>query len=399
MYRLYIIKRQIEDVILFPFILLGKLVALLMKRQREYDIYFFFSFYHIGGAEKVHAQIAQALGNENCIIYFTRHSHNDLFYAQFAASGCVIKDISKYTDNKFLYFFNLIYRGILAYRINNQQNKPVVFNGQCNIGYKISPWIRKDIPQVELIHSFNTFSWIRIPFLPFIHQTVMISKVRIDNHLQQYRKLKISAQYEARIRYIGNGIKLSGTRPKTHGPLRVLYMGRATAEKRVHLIARMAQDLGQTDKDTEFLFVGDAEQAIPQKLHAWCKFLPFENDENRILDIYDQADILMIVSDTEGFPMVVMEAMSRGCAIIATPVGDLPVHVKNEVNGFLITTVDNEDQVVAEGVNYIQRLKGDNALRQKIAQNNIQYALAHFSIEQFNRNYTGLINSLKKQSH
>jgi L-malate glycosyltransferase len=398
MYRLYIIKRQIEDIVLFPFILLGKMITSLQKPQKEYDIYFFFSFYHIGGAEKVHAQVAQALGNPNCIIYFTRRSHNDLFYEQFIASGCAIKDISKYTDNKFLYFLNLIYRGILAHRINSQEKKPVVFNGQCNIGYKISPWIRKDIPQVELIHSFNTFSWIRIPFLPFIHQTVMISKVRIDNHLQQYCRLKIPAQYDSRIRYIGNGIKLSSARPKTHGLLRVLYMGRATAEKRVHLVARMAQAVGQTHKDIEFLFVGDAEQAIPKELHGWCKFLPFENDENRIRDIYDKADILMIVSDTEGFPMVVMEAMSQGCAIIATPVGDLPVHVKNEVNGFLFTTVNDEDQVVAEGVDYIQRLKTDSTLRQKITQNNIAYAAAHFSIEQFNRNYRELIDSLKKQS-
>lgn len=399
MYRLYIIKRQLEDLILFPFILLGKLIAMLQPKK-DYDIWFFFPFYHVGGAEKVHAQVARALGGENCIIYFTRRSHNDLFYEQFKTSRCIIKDISKFTDNKFLYFLNIVYRGIIACRINRQAIRPVVFNGQCNFGYKISPWIKKDIPQVELIHSFNTFSWIRIPFIPFIHRTIMISKVRIDDHLRQYEELKVPSLYKNRIRYIGNGIKLYGRPPaKVAGPLKVLYVGRATREKRVHLLARMAEVINRTEKDVEFLFVGDAQQAIPTELHRWCTFYPFENDEEKIKDIYDNADILAIVSDTEGFPMVVMEAMARGCAIIATPVGDLPVHIKNEVNGFLTTAVDNENQVVAEGVEFIRRLKSDIALRHRIFENNTRYAGEHFSLEKFNHQYSELIHSLKQASY
>lgn len=397
MYRLYIIKRWIEDVIMFPFILLGKLIAMLQPKKPEYDIWFFFPFYHVGGAEKVHAQVAQALGGKNCIIYFTRRSHNQLFYDQFAQSGCAIRDISRYTDNKLIYFVNILFRGIIACHINRQQKRPVVFNGQCNFGYKISPWIKKSIPQVELIHSFNSFSWIRIPFLPFIRQTVMISKVRIENHLAQYRTLGVPTKYDERIRYISNGIPIVGRPPeKKHDSLRVLYVGRATSEKRVHLVAKIAQAFKQTDPDAEFTFVGDAETVVARELHQYCNFRPFETDEHTLRSIYDAADILMIVSDTEGFPMVVMEAMARGCAIIATPVGDLPLHIKNEVNGFIFTTVDDEKQIVSEGVEYIRRLKADVPLRKIIMANNVHYAETHFSIETFNRNYRELISSLKQ---
>src|SRR5206468_2512178 len=112
-------------------------------------------------------------------IFFTRKSQNDLFYSEFAASGCEIRDVSNYTDNKLIYFVNIIFRGMIAAYINNQKKKPVVFNGQCNFGYKISPWISNRIPQIELIHSLCSFSYIRIPFLPFISRTVMISTVRI----------------------------------------------------------------------------------------------------------------------------------------------------------------------------------------------------------------------------
>src|SRR5688572_20813934 len=160
---------------MYPLILMGRIIARAKPLKKEYETFFFFPFYHIGGAEKVHAHIAKATGNKNCIIYFTRKSQNDLFHSEFAASGCTMKDISKYTDNKWIYFVNIIFRGIISQYINQQKQQPIVFNGQCNFGYKLSPWIKKRIPQLELIHSLCSFSYIRIPFLPFIHRTVMIS--------------------------------------------------------------------------------------------------------------------------------------------------------------------------------------------------------------------------------
>lgn len=399
MYRLYIIKRRIEDVIMSFFIVLGKLIALIKPLKQEYDIYFFFPFYHVGGAEKVHALIAQTVGNERCIIYFTRKSHNDLFYDQFAASGCVIKDISKYTDNKFIYFCNLIYRGILSCHINRQKKRPIVFNGQCNFGYKISPWIKRDIAQIELIHSFNSFSWIRLPFLPFIYQSIMISRTAIKDHLEQYKKLSVPKICNERISYIGNGINIEGNvPPKDMGKLQALYVGRGTPEKRPHLVAKIAEANKKTNEATTFLLVGDSDKTIPHELHQYCIFHPYESDENKIRAIYDQSDIILITSNTEGFPMVVMEAMARGCAVIATPVGDLPVHIKNGVNGFLTSQFENEAQVVSEAVEFIKRLRNDPQLRQQISVNNIQYATEHFSIAAFKRKYVELFDSLKEIS-
>ena len=140
--------------------MLGRLFSRLNPLHKEYRIFFFFSFYHIGGAEKVHYQITQAAGGKDCIIFFTKKSHNKSFLHHFRGSGCEIKDISKYTDNKWFYFMNLIWRGIITGYMNRQIKLPVVFNGQCNFAYKISPWVRKEIFQVELIHSFNSFSYI-----------------------------------------------------------------------------------------------------------------------------------------------------------------------------------------------------------------------------------------------
>ena len=79
MYQLLLIKRMIEDVLIFPFILIGRLAAMIRPLKKEYQVFFFFPFYHTGGAEKVHAQVANATGGNDCIIFFTSFSSQSLF--------------------------------------------------------------------------------------------------------------------------------------------------------------------------------------------------------------------------------------------------------------------------------------------------------------------------------
>lgn len=398
-YSQYILKRRIEAVFIFPFILTGRLIAIYKPLKKEYQTFFFFPFYHTGGAEKVHAMVAQATGNSNCIIYFTRKSHDQNFYNEFAKSKCVIKDISTYTDNKFLYFMNLIYRGIITGRINKQSLKPIVFNGQCNFGYKISPWVRKDIPQIELIHSFNTFSWIRLPFLPFLTQSIMISKVRIADHLKQYDQLKVAEEYKGRIKYIINGVPL----PKTTVPksfdetINVLYVGRGTEEKRVHLVAQIAAGAAVKQLPVQFNFMGDVKEAIPLNLLPYCNLLGHKTNTDEIDSAYNKAHIVIITSSTEGFPLAIEEGLARACVVIATPVGDIPVHVKNDENGFLFTTVSNTERIVEEGVEYLTLLTNNRNLLKEMSDKNRQYAFEHFSIETFNKQYQQLFNQLRNE--
>ena len=109
-FQLLLIKRTVEDLIMLPFIYMGRLLALVKPMKQEYKVFYFFPFYHTGGAEKVHALIANATADDQCIIFFTRKSYNKAFLQKFQQSGCIIKDISRYTDNKFIYFVNIIFR-------------------------------------------------------------------------------------------------------------------------------------------------------------------------------------------------------------------------------------------------------------------------------------------------
>jgi L-malate glycosyltransferase len=400
MYLLFLIKRKIENVFIFPFILIGRMYAK-SHPLPEYDIFFFFPFYHIGGAEKVHAQIAKAFRKSNAIIFFTKKSKNEFFLNEFKQADLKMVDMSTKTDDKWKYYNNLIQRGIISYYINKQKRKPVVFNGQCNFAYKLSPWLSKHIPQIELIHSLCSFSYIRIPFIQFYFRTVMISKKRIKDHEDLYDRYKIPEKYKKNIRFILNGIDLPTRIKETINeslPLRVLYVGRDTEEKRVDLIAAVAKEvIGEKKVKAEFIFMGDVKNSIPEPLHKYCIFLGNQNETEQIDKIYREADVLLMLSTTEGFPMAIMEAMARGLAIISTSVGEIPLQVANEINGYLINNVDDRDMVFKEAVNYVVKLAENRSLLENFRINNIAHAKQFFGIERFEKEYIELFEQAKKE--
>jgi L-malate glycosyltransferase len=143
--------------------------------------------------------------------------------------------------------------------------------------------------------------------------------------------------------------------------------------------------------DIVFEIMGDVSEVVNLKDFPFMHFYGPISDTEEIHKIYTQAHIVMITSSTEGFPLSIIEGMSDGCAIIATPVGDIPYHIKNGINGFLFSTVQDESIIIKEGINYINELKTNSELFNKISSNNINYAREHFSIEKFNLRYREII--------
>ena len=396
LYKMLILKRMVEDLFILPFVWWGRMIAKPLSPGEEYDLFFFFPFYHIGGAEKVHAQIAAAMRNRKAVIFFTRKSSNAFFLEDFKSSGHRIIDISAFTDNKWKYWNNLVYRGIISSYINQQQKKKVVFNGQSNYGYKVSRWINEDIPQVELIHSLSSFSYIRIPFLPFYRETVMISRNRINDHLELYQKFGIPESFRQKIKYIINGIPLPENIPVkmfSGATMNLLYAGRDTKEKRVHLVREIGKACEQKMLPFSITYMGDVSGVIPDQGKEKARFYGNVSDTALINNIYREADVLLITSSEEGFPMVVMEAMARGCIILATPVGDIPVHVQQGINGFLFSQVKDEQKIIEEAVILVQKLLSDPSLCSAISANNIKYAKEHFGLAIFEKNYQQLFDN------
>lgn len=393
MYRWLIWKRKIEDIFIFPFVLIGRWIARRSPLRKEFDLFLFFPFHHVGGAEKVHAAIARSFPDKKVAVFFTRHSQNELLLPEFKGDNITIYNIARYTDNKLLYFLNLTWRGVIAEYINRQAAKPVVFNGQCNFAYKLSPHLRSDIRQVELLHLKCNFSYIRLPFLPFYDATVMISHDAINEHLAIYRRFSVPASYDARLHLIINGVDLpedtSSQAPE--GVLSVLFSGRGTRQKRPELVAMTAKLLSERGHAISISMLGPVESAIPAGLRQYVRLFGETGDAKEIDLIYRSHQVILLTSAWEGFPMVVMEAMARGLAVVSTDVGDTPYHVKHMENGLLTDHTLTDEALVAQTADYLGLLAADPALLAQMRIANIAYAKAHFGTARFTAAYRQLL--------
>ena len=87
-YSYYILKRKLEAIFIAQFVFIGRIVHLVLGDKNNYELYFFFPFYHLGGAEKIHLQIAQIAKGKKAVIVFTRKSTNLGFL--FSKGNCMV---------------------------------------------------------------------------------------------------------------------------------------------------------------------------------------------------------------------------------------------------------------------------------------------------------------------
>jgi glycosyltransferase involved in cell wall biosynthesis len=93
-------------------------------------------------------------------------------------------------------------------------------------------------------------------------------------------------------------------------------------------------------RDVRFLIIGDGpersqldELASRYRIKPFVSFMGFRFDMDRI---YSGLDVVVLSSYTEGFPKVILEALSYGKPVIATEVGGVPEIIRQNKTGLLI---------------------------------------------------------------
>jgi len=174
-----------------------------------------------------------------------------------------------------------------------------------------------------------------------------------------------------RIDLIPNVVQLNGNRVSNHrsnGAVRLLFVGRLTEEKRADRFLRVVSTVIRESPgiNVKALVVGDGplrprieELATNLGLVGKVEMLGECADMS---SIYGQADLLLLTSDLEGTPNVVLEAMGHGLPVAATSVGGVPAIV-SEDRGFLCDPHD--ERGLAEAA---VRLVRDKELRHRFGQ-------------------------------
>ena len=376
---------------MFPFVFLGRLIAMCKPLKCEYDIFFFFPGFTIGGAERVNAEIIKCFEDKKIIIFFTKFSSNDGMKHFFQLPNVTLKEINYWTDNKYIYWGNLIYRGICSYYINSQYNKPIIFIGQCNFGYKLTPHINRKIKIHELIHMFdNKFTWVWGPFIKFINTRIIVGDVIKNKFKDCYIKQNMPLKYLERFQKIFYRLEYLPEKHYKHQfnlPLKIYYARRGGPQKKVWLIIEIINKCRALNLPVEFKLAGSFKNEMPKELIYDGTYVGEIKGGEEMYNFHKKNDILLMTSAWEGFPLVIMEAMAFGAIPLVPNVDAIPEHIKNGINGFILKEVNNEDEMVNEAVFNIQKLIINNMKLMEISYEAYTYAINNFSVEKFREEY------------
>ncbi len=143
----------------------------------------------------------------------------------------------------------------------------------------------------------------------------------------------------------------------------VLFAGRLEARKGAHIMCRAIPDVLKQKPDVKFVFVGRDTNTAPdggsfkhyiisQARHGgfvdnliFVDFLPVDE----LIQLYSTCTIFISASLYESFGLMVIEAMSCGKVVIATPVGIVPELQNYGLKGFSVVPV-GDDRKLAEAV-------------------------------------------------
>jgi len=366
----------------------GKAIGFFLPRANRSGIFFFFPFQSIGGAEKVHAEIVACVEEQKAWVFFTNESENLKFKFLFKNSARIF-DISRLAAKSFTYYLTL---GVLTTLINRHPNA-VVFGSNNVLFYHLISYLRKDVRRIDLVHGFGGgIEHVSLPFVNQIDVRVMINRQTLLDLKNQYAFQGIDPQLFNRVTLIENCVPVPDIYPAKcmDNRLRVLYVGRGSKEKRVHLVGRAAERCRQMGIPAEFVFVGNVIDAVERNCRSAAVFAGEIEDPKQLAKFYKEADVLVLTSTFEGFPVVIMEAMAHGIVPVSTAVGGIPFHVKHGVNGLLIKDED-EAGIVQSLANEIKRLAENRALLQEMSRQAYEHARRHFTPPKFRTAYRQLL--------
>src|SRR3989344_660194 len=130
----------------------------------------------------------------------------------------------------------------------------------------------------------------------------------------------------------------------------ILFIGRLTKQKNIHLLLIVFSRLVQEYNRLKLIIVGDGK--IKDKLIYHCKMLNIYNNieflinknKKEVIKLIANSDFVVLPSFYEGWGLVSVEAMATGTPVIMTRTGAGTYLIRNMQNG-IVVDINNEDQL------------------------------------------------------
>lgn len=341
----------------------------------------------------MHLDILESVKDVFKIVYFTRYSPNDKlkheFYS-FVNTRCV--DIHFWCDNLLFRLFTVHY---FAFYLNRHKNA-VVLSSNSTFFYDMLPFLSSDLKKIELLHNFSYgkkgMEFFGLANHEYLNYRMVIDAVTMQNIYDQYKEHQVDDRFIQRVKLIEFGVNIPEPVNKAAvPPLKILYAGRGTAQKRIWLLNQIVEHLMDAKAPVEFTFAGSMADELSDIVKANCKVYREIGDRNQMNELYRQSHVIILTSAFEGFPLVIKEGMSYGCVPVVTALPGNKTHLKPLVNALLMENPEDETGVVQQAVNNINLLLNDPRLLRDLSANAYSYASNNFQKIEFLKKYRLLL--------
>ena len=220
-----------------------------------------------------------------------------------------------HTSREFLFLKDVL----LAKMIRKRYHAPVVMTihvGSIHTVYSRIEWFKKR--SIDLLNKY-------------VDKTIFLSKVMCQDFIQTGLNANCAV-------VLYNFYNFSTTRiqeTQKSNILQLLYVGAIHREKGIVELLKALSELPNFEyhlnvcgKFTDSS-IKDEVESLKILLGEKVSFLGYVAGEAKT-KLFFNSDVLILPSYHEGLPLVIMEALGAGCAIMATPVGSIPEVLQDE---------------------------------------------------------------------
>jgi glycosyltransferase involved in cell wall biosynthesis len=329
-----------------------------------------------GGAEKIAANMSISLSKKGYRVYIVSMQNNiDYFYeAELYNFGLVKQVFTPFTAFlKFRKFFRQHrFDAVIDHRVRNKFFKELIF----------SKFIFRKCRVIYCIHSFKLeyyFSFLSLPRLavfPHVKNRLFVSVCNnIRNYLEQ--KLKIKSKTIYNFISVNNVLTLVDENQfsKQHY---ILGVGSLIRIKQFDKLITSYHASKLEERGIKLIVLGDGPEkenletlVLKLQIEDFVTILPFTK---KPYDLISNAKALILTSKVEGFPMVLLEALSLKTPVIAFDCKSGPSEIIfNGRNGLLVEDQNEEQLTLA-----LNKLLLDDTFYNKL-KGNVSLGLERFS--------------------
>lgn len=228
--------------------------------------------------------------------------------------------------------------GVLSYFLHLITGIPYVLSSQLG-----------DVPGGVPVQTDHLFKWLK-PLTGPIWRTA----ARVTVPSSHIRSLAQQSYPEVPMDLVFNGMRLEGqplSDPTPHRPVRLIFAGRFSPQKNLLFFVEVLRQVKDLEWQLEMLGDGPEMASLRERvaraglarrvtLHGWVA-------PDRVAEIMSRGDLLVLPSLSEGLPLVGVQALAAGLAILGSDIGGITDVVQPGRNGFLCQVNDTSAFVQA----------------------------------------------------